>query len=131
MRPGFSSGFTNSTQNWPTAGAYYHSQTPDLAASYKARLVTTWDTAKRRPDDRLRFASAGDTLQNRPPIGLSLVQETVHARPASPAAHLAGRKAAAEAGTAAERTEAKRIADAYRQARIEEYRLRKTQINHG
>jgi hypothetical protein len=126
----------DSTQNWPTAGAYYHSQTPDLAASYKARLVSTWDMAKRRPDDRLRSASPADILQNRPPIGLSflLVQDSGQvppARPASSPTYWSGRKAAVETRPAAERAEAKKIADAYRQARLEEYRLRKAQTGHS
>ena len=120
-------GLYDSTQNWPTAGAYYHSQTPSEAAPYKAKLLSTWNNAKGHSDGRLQLASA---FENRPPIGLYM-PALEHAA-AEPAHVLPGRVAAVQAPDpsrpAAERAEAKRIADAYRQARLEEYRLRRTQV---
>lgn len=131
-------GLHDSTQNWPTAGAYYHSQTPNLAAAYKARLISTWDNAKQHPDQRLQLASYDSSRLGRPSVGLSpaLLESIPEARPIRSAAEaapmlLAGRQAAAENRSIAERAEAKRIADAYRQARLEEYRLRKAQMSHG
>jgi len=133
-------GLHDSTQNWQTAGAYYHSQTPSLAASYKARLVSVWDSSKRRPDERLQLASADAERLGRPSVGLSPEIAgsfaPAHALPSFVDSATAGnripeRKQVAEAHNAAERVEAKRIADAYRQARLEEYRLRKTQSAHG
>lgn len=120
-------GLYASARNWPTAAAYYHSQTPDLAAAYKSRLMTTWDQTKRQPDARLQLAAAEPLWENRPPLGLLLRREAQPLRPAAPAVDVAAKKAVQLARTQAERAEAKRIADAYRQARLEEYRLRKTQ----
>jgi hypothetical protein len=134
----FLNGLHDATQNWPTAGAYYHSQTPSLAAAYKARLVSTWDNAKAHPDQRLQLASLDNTAIGRPSVGLwpALADSATERRPAQAATtatpmHIAERKAIAEGRTIAERAEAKRIADAYRQARLEEYRLRKAQFSHG
>ncbi len=133
----FLAGLHDSTQNWPTAGAYYHSQTPNLAAAYKARLISTWENVKQHPDQRLELASA-DSRLGRPSVGLwpAMMESepmTGFGRQASNGAgmHIPERKAVAEARSIAERAEAKRIADAYRQARLEEYRLRKAQLAHG
>ncbi len=132
-------GLHDSTQNWPTAGAYYHSQTPNLAAAYKARLISTWDNARQHPDQRVQLASFDGSPMGRPSVGLwpALAQSATgtplapSAGAAAPTMHIAERKAAAEGRSIAERAEAKRIADAYRQARLEEYRLRKAQSSHG
>lgn len=130
-------GLYDSTQNWPTAGAYYHSQTPSEAAPYKAKLLSTWDTAKRGPDQRLMLADDEMAPHGRPSVGLwpAIAQEMtmpkIRPMPTSGMGQIEGRRAAAEIRTAAERVEAKRIADAYRQARIEEYKLRKAQTAHG
>jgi hypothetical protein len=122
-----------STQDWPTAAAYYHSQTPSLAAPYKARLVSTWDAARRRGDDRLQWAVSDNGLQNRPPVGMlpPLPPGIGGDGRALRRAELPKRAVESEARTAAERVEAKRIADAYRQARLEEYRVRKAQTVGG
>lgn len=128
----FLTGLYESTQNWPTAGAYYHSQTPNLAAAYKARLVSTWDNERRHADTRLQPNQS--IALNQPPVGLWRVRD-IESAPTSTAAsalkQIEGRQAAAAARTATERVEAKKIADAYRQARLAEYRLRKAQANHG
>ncbi|PKU26672.1 murein transglycosylase [Telmatospirillum siberiense] len=132
-------GLHDSTQNWPTAGAYYHSQTPNLAAAYKARLLSTWENAKQHPDQRLQLASVENSRLGRPSVGLwpALAESEMDSRPLPQASnnsalkHIPERKIAAEAHSAAERAEAKRIADAYRQARLEEYRMRKAQMSHG
>ncbi|HXP95259.1 MAG TPA: murein transglycosylase, partial [Telmatospirillum sp.] len=131
-------GLHDSTQNWPTAGAYYHSQTPNLAAPYKARLVSTWENAKQHPDQRLQLASFDSARLGRPSVGLwpALAESAPEPHFAQPTANnaamrLAGRQSVAESRSVEERAEAKKIADAYRQARLEEYRLRKTQASHG
>lgn len=133
-------GLHDSTQNWQTAGAYYHSQTPSLAAPYKAHLVSVWDNAKQRPDERVQLAAADGGRLGRPSVGMwpAVAEAAMPSRPAptfasaaSQATRITERKQVAEARTVAERTEAKRIADAYRQARLEEYRLRKAQSAHG
>ena len=130
----FLMGLYGSTQNWATAGAYYHSQTPSEAAPYKAKLLSTWNTAKGKGDARVQLASSAE---NQPPIGIYLPPDVheVEAQLASPhpAAHLRGTAMAAQGSadsrSEAERAEAKRIADAYRQARIAEYQRRRSQMS--
>ena len=120
------------TPDWATAAAYYHSQTPSLAAAYKAKLVTAWNTARQRADDRiLAFADDGGAM--RLPIGMDLPappHDAAELRAVS--AHANAATAAARAvklsQTLAEREDAKKIADAYRTARIAEYRHRKLQM---
>jgi hypothetical protein len=108
--------------NWPTAGAYYHSQTPEVASPYKARLLSTWDEVRRQSDLRLQLASVDLPPQNRPPQGvlLPLSRQPADVAPAAAA------KPDPLGRSAAERAEAKRVADAYRQAKLEEYRQRKS-----
>ena len=107
-------------QDWPTAGAYYHSQTLSLAAEYKAKLMSTWQNVKGQADQRTQLASAEDIPLNRPPVGL-VWQRSAPPAAASPQLDQTQRVAKAKA-------EAKRIADAYRQAKLEEYRQRKAQL---
>jgi hypothetical protein len=126
----FLMGLYDSTQNWATAGAYYHSQTPALAAEYKTKLISTWTAAKGRKDDRLEIAMT----ENRPPIGLFVSMSERGITPAvqsDVSAALARSHAETASRIIAERAEAKRIADAYRQAKLEEYRLRKVQMARG
>jgi hypothetical protein len=126
------------TPDWETAAAYYHSQTPALAASYKTKLVAAWNAARGRADDRAT-ATASTEFDIRPPVGMVLPTPAQGAQ--SPAQLLAevteaAKAAAAEtqaeravrlARTEAEKAEAKRIAQAYRSARMAEYRARKLQ----
>ncbi len=121
----------DSTGNWPTAGAYYHSQTPPLAAAYKAKLVATWDAARSRPDSRLEYGDSDDLAREVwPPVGLLMASAEPSGASATPAAQPAKESADREAQgrTAAERAEAKSIADAFRQARLDEYRKKKLQL---
>lgn len=113
--------------NWPTAGAYYHSQTPELANAYKNRLMTTWAQALGRRDGPLQLASAMD---HRPPLGTL---------PWTPGGNIAGPPAKTAAAVkppavrpaAEDREDARRLAEAYRQARLDEYRQRKAQSSGG
>ncbi len=120
-------GLHTSTGSWPTAGAYYHSQTPALAAAYKAKLIAAWNGARGRPDDRLDALGGGVVSA----ALFDLVPDATIPDPAASAATVEARRKAAKQRTEAERAEAKRIADAYRQARIEEYRLRKINRQQG
>jgi hypothetical protein len=120
-------GLYNSAQNWATAGAYYHSQTPSEAAPYKAKLLSTWNNAKGKGDARVQLAMAEE---NQPPISIymppgSRVAEIQPLPPRNVSARTA--TAATDDRPTADRTEAKKIADAYRQARLEEYKLRRSQ----
>jgi hypothetical protein len=122
-----------STPDWQTAAGYYHSQTPALAAAYESKLVSAWRDARGRADDR------GDNLmtaalEDRPPIGMLLptppqtvadLQAEMVAKDKAADAASATQRAERLAVTEAERAEAKRIADAYRAARLEEWHRRK------
>ena len=133
-----------STPDWETAGAYYHSQTPMLAAAYKTKLVAAWKAARAQPDPRgdrpaIETASAAPANDIRPPIGMVLptpaqvpdrkaLLAAVVASSQAASADVAAKGAAALARTQAEHAEAKRIADAYRNARMAEYRAHKLQM---
>jgi hypothetical protein len=112
-----------SSGDWATAGAWYHSQTPELAADYKAKLVATWDKLRHHDDTRIQFAAAEALPENRPPLGIMLIPHD-----ATPNRSIDSIRAAALTRTEAERAESKRIADAYRQAKLAEYRQRKEQL---
>ncbi len=130
----FLMGLYQSTHNWATAGAYYHSQTPSEAAPYKAKLLTTWNAMKSHGEDRLQLA-AFSSRDNQPPMGLYMpaVAQTAFREPAParPAPRLHGvtvQPSKTDERSIAERAEAKRIADAYRKARIAEYEMHKAQL---
>jgi len=117
------------TPDWETAAAYYHSQTPALAAGYKTHLVEAWSAAKSHADDRL--IGFADAIQ--PPIGMVLPTPAhdpgeLQAASSATGAAVAADRAVKLARTEAERVEAKRIADAYRDARMAEYRRHKLQL---
>lgn len=115
--------------NWPTAGAYYHSQTPELANPYRARLMTIWTQALGHSDAMLQLASAVD---HRPPVGI-LPWTPEPAPPPAAVASLAPPPPLPQPAynQAEERAQAKRLAEAYRQTRLEEYRQRKAQMSGG
>jgi len=123
-------GLYSSTKNWATAGAYYHSQTPSESAPYKAKLLATWNRSNERGDTRIQLASLTRSEDSRPPLGLFLPLPARDPEPAQP--HVAPQRPAPVAAHPDEdRVEAKRIADAYRQAKLEEYRLRRQQMTKG
>jgi len=116
----FLRGLFSNTGNWTTAAAYYHSQTPHLAEEYKRKLLAIWHNPKAQTAD-LQFAFDEDVPAAKPSV----------AGPATPtstagAADLTQARAQARAEqTLKEREEARKIADAYRQARLEEWKARK------
>lgn len=123
----------SSTPDWTTAAAYYHSQTPSLAAEYKSKLVAAWRQARARVDERLAAGEPEDRL----PLGLALpvparseseVRAGLARTAAETAAATAQKGAESLTQTLAERAEAKRIADAYRAARLTEYQRHKLQM---
>ena len=129
------------TPDWDTAAAYYHSQTPALAAAYENKLVAAWREVRAKLEDRgdssMITAPQAAGLEDRPPIGMLLptpaqtvadLQAQLVTRDKVADAASAAARAARLATTEAERAEAKRIADAYRAARLEEYRRRKLQM---
>ncbi|HIJ61699.1 MAG TPA: transglycosylase SLT domain-containing protein [Rhodospirillaceae bacterium] len=115
--------------DWPTAGAWYHSQTPELASGYKAKLMTTWTQALGHRDEGLQLAS---TDAARPPLGtLPWAPPRQTVAPVAGPAVAAAMPPPATPRVAEERTAAKRLAEAYRQTRLAEYRQRKGQLSGG
>jgi Transglycosylase SLT domain len=98
----FLKGLFGATNHWPTAASYYHSQTPHLAAAYRDHLMKVWN-------------------------GISSTVAVALAAVAPPKAPSA---ATAPHITPALQTqyEERRIADAYRQARLSEYQLRRERM---
>lgn len=107
----FLKGLYGATNHWPTAAAYYHSQTPELAAEYKAKLMKVWTDAP-----TMALASAA-------PSGLSMAR-----RPTVFRGGAVGRAQPAAVRDDPERDEARRIANAYRQAKLAEYQLRRERM---
>ena len=110
--------------NWGQAGAHYHSQTPSEAMPYKAKLLSVWDKARGNTDNRVQLASLEEEVTAaRLPLGIVFA---VDRKPMSAAESVAmGNKPEALARTEAERAAAKKSADAYRQAKLAEYRQKK------
>jgi len=117
--------------NWGQAGAHYHSQTPSEAAPYKAKLLAVWDKSRGVADSRVQLASAEDGYSgSRAPLGIMFASdlaphERTNALLTTASASSASPKPDALARTEAERAAAKRTADAYRQAKLEEYQKKK------
>jgi len=118
-------------RNWGQAGAHYHSQTPEEAAPYKAKLMSVWDKARGVADSRVQLASLEDDVSAaRLPLGIVFA---VDHEPIHPANTAGADEAKPDplARLAAERAAAKKTADAYRQAKLEEYRQKKGLANAG
>ncbi|MBY0430040.1 MAG: transglycosylase SLT domain-containing protein [Rhodospirillales bacterium] len=101
----FLKGLYDSTKVWPVAASYYHSQTPSLAEAYRKRLMAAWDVERQRQDGHV--------------VPASVMAENLRRFEANRESY--------QIRTVAEREEARRIADAYRQARLAEWHLRKLQ----
>ncbi len=135
----FLKGLYSATQNWPVAASYYHSQTPHLAAGYRERLMRVWNNGgslKAIAALVPRVAAEGgvppaqaaeEPSASEQPQALALARP-----PATKAYPLSSERTptalSAPPPDAAERAEAKAIADAYRQARLVEYRLRREKM---
>jgi hypothetical protein len=123
--------------NWGQAGAHYHSQTPSEAMPYKAKLMQVWDKARGRADTRVQLASAEEAMMgNRAPLGIVFQSDLAPAKTDN--LYAAGHESPSMASkpdtlarTEAERATARRAADAYRQAKLAEYRQKKGLANAG
>lgn len=112
----FLKGLYESTNHWPTAASYYHSQTPSLAANYRSKLMKVWNGG----GSRAAIASL------RPLDGSPAARQWA-GRP-SPADLVTQQRKEALAERILAQEEGKRIADAYRQARLVEYQLRRAKM---
>lgn len=114
----FLRGLYASTNHWPTAASYYHSQTPHLAAVYRDKLMKVWSAG----GSRAAIASLS-------PVGPGRLQLQPNATPrpvTSP--RVAEAREAWRANRGAAQDEARAIANAYRQARMVEYQMRRARI---
>lgn len=117
----FLKGLFGATGHWPTAASYYHSQTPSLAAVYRERLMKVWNGTGA---DTQIASVASPRGVNPVPHAPSLKQV-----PGSP--QVEDMRKAWRDRAAASRDEASRIADAYRQARVAEYQLRRVRFQEA
>ncbi|MBF0560821.1 MAG: transglycosylase SLT domain-containing protein [Alphaproteobacteria bacterium] len=103
--------------SWIQAAAYYHSMEPTESNIYRQKIVKTWDDAKR-------------AALNAPPVTEAATSQSLLAplipqgmTPAMQAAEHEAQAARTRAAIAA----AQRFANAWREARLVEYKLRKAQ----
>jgi len=110
----FLKGLFGATGHWVTAASYYHSQTPSLAAAYRERLMKVWNASGSQVASALAITPVKPGATAKPvPSTLPRVDEARRTwREQQGGAH----------------NEAKRIADAYRQARLSEYQLRRARM---
>jgi hypothetical protein len=110
----FLKGLFSATGHWVTAASYYHSQTPSLAAAYRERLMKVWN---------------GSAAQNAVTATISPIKPGPNPKPVPSTSPRVDEVRRAwrdqQAGT---HDEARRIADAYRQARLSEYQLRRARM---
>ena len=109
----FLTGLFQATSHWLTAASYYHSQTPSLAAEYRHKLEKIWDTGQGAAT-QLAHAVLPHTAPQPPRPSSSPVVDSQRAAWHSRAPSVAD--------------EAKAIADAYRQAHLAEYMMRRQRM---
>ncbi|MDO8606348.1 MAG: murein transglycosylase [Phaeospirillum sp.] len=112
----FLKGLFGATNHWPTAASYYHSQTPNLAAAYRERLMKVWNGAG-------ASAQVASAPRGSKPVPYAPTLKSVPGSPQVEDMRKAWRDQAL-----AGRDEASRIADAYRKARVSEYQLRRARF---
>ena len=110
----FVKGLFDATGHWLTAASYYHSQTPSLAAEYRQKLEKIWNGGSGDAMTRLARATIPHTAPQGP-------------RPSS-SSQVDAMRAAWHSRSNQVADEAKAIADAYRQARMAEYMLRRQKM---
>lgn len=109
----FLKGLYEATNHWVTAASYYHSQTPHLAAAYRERLMKVWN---------------GPSGSDRAVASLAPVKPGVANRPVPSSPKVERLREAWKDQVAETRAEAGRIAAAYRQARLSEYKMRRARM---
>lgn len=114
----FLKGLYASTNHWPTAASYYHSQTPHLAAIYRDKLMKVWTAGGSR--------NAIASLSPVPPQRQQL-QPTQGPRPTM-SHRVEQAREAWRSSRGGVQDEARAIANAYRQARMVEYQMRRARM---
>ncbi|WP_241003911.1 transglycosylase SLT domain-containing protein [Magnetospirillum aberrantis] len=117
----FLRGLYDSTSHWPTAASYYHSQTPHLAATYKSKLMKVWSSGGSR-----------EAIASLRPVGPGHPQLAALPPSDKPRPSISQRVEQAREAWRASRgevqQEASAIANAYRQARLVEYKMRRARM---
>ncbi len=113
----FLKGLFGATNHWVTAASYYHSQTPSLAAAYRERLMKVWN------GNPGAGAGTGSAMAAIKPIPS---QPSLKPKPSSPG--IEDMRKAWRAQQDHTRDEARRIAAAYRMARLTEYQIRRSRM---
>ncbi|WP_142847604.1 transglycosylase SLT domain-containing protein [Telmatospirillum sp. J64-1] len=104
-----------STGHWPTAASYYHSQTPELAARYREKLMAAWDAVTNTPGTFAALSAPPAETRIDPMLARIQEQRRLAAQ----------QREERQRQLAADREETRKIAEAYRKARLAEYMLRK------
>lgn len=111
----FLQGLYSATNHWPTAASYYHSQTPSLAATYREKLMKVWSGGGSR-----------NAIASLSPVRPQL-QPSTGPKP-SASQRVDDIRQAWREQRGAVQDEARRIANAYRQARLVEYQIRRNRM---
>ncbi|MGE5548611.1 MAG: transglycosylase SLT domain-containing protein [Solirubrobacterales bacterium] len=122
----FLKGLYNATNHWVTAASYYHSQTPALAAAYRDRLLKVWNGSG--TSTAVAAAPAPSSKARSQVASLPPGKATPPITPAPSHPRVQEMREAWKTQVASAREEARRIADAYRQARLAEYQLRRERM---
>lgn len=104
------------TESWMRAASHYHSQTPELATAYAGRVTRAWNEA--------RLSAKGEQARKAETQMAEAMAETARAKEEWEA-----RRAAQASRLEADRDEARRLADEWRQARIAAYLKKKAEKN--
>jgi hypothetical protein len=112
----FLKGLFGSTNHWPTAASYYHSQTPSLAATYREKLMRVWNGG-----------GSAKAIASLSPLGALKPQTALPPQGPRPTSSpkIDELRETWRAQKAAGQDETRRIADAYRKARLAEYQMRR------
>ena len=119
-------------QDWMTAASHYHSATPELGARYRAKVLAAWnnDTGGSVRPANYELVQGPDWTFARPASAQAQPVKLASAvQPASKPAQAALKAAPppAPAVTETAREEAKAFATAWREARLAEYKNRKSE----
>lgn len=112
----FLKGLHGATNHWVTAASYYHSQTPHLAAAYRERLMKVWNN---------------NAIDGRALAALPTIKPAPQLKPKPTTPAIQEMRESWKQQHDASRTEARQIAEAYRQARLAEYRLRRDRMRES
>ena len=128
-------GLYQSTENWVMAASYYHSQTPHLAAAYRERLAKVMNNGGSRDAiARINPFKGQQVAVSTPPQALppaAVSRQTAPPKAAASSQRVKDIRSEWQNRHATEQEESRRIAEAYRQARLVEYQMRRADRKPG